>query len=92
MNDTHQHFDELVRKRLQALPPPTPLPGGWDALQRELDEDADMVLRNALTGLAAGTSPTGWEALERKLDPQTPASQQLADRLNGLKPAPPPGW
>ncbi len=92
MNDTHQYFDELVRKRLEALPNPTPPSGGWSALQRELDEDADMVLRNALTGLAAGTSPTGWEALERKLDPQTTADQQLADRLNGLKPAPPTGW
>jgi hypothetical protein len=92
MNKNHQHIDALVRQRLQALPPATPPPGGWAALQRELDGDADLLLRGALTGLAAGTAPVGWEVLERKMDPQASADRELAERFNGLESTPPSGW
>lgn len=92
MNDIHQHIDDLVRERLQTLPPAAPPPGGWAALQREMDADTDLQLSRALTGLAAGNSPVGWEALQRKMDPRSAADQQLAERLNGLNTAIPTGW
>jgi len=91
MNDNPLHIDAMVRERLQSLPAPEPPLGGWDAMEQQLDGDADLVLRDALVGLASDT-PSGWEALERRIDPQSDTDKAIADRLNGLEDVPATGW
>ena len=87
MKETHAHIDELVRDRLNTLPPAAPTAVGWEALERSLDAPNDDVLRNALTSLTAADSVAGWQALERKMDHRSVDELQLADGLNALTPA-----
>ncbi len=91
MNKSTKNLDALLQRQLlQELPLESPPPGGWAALKQELDKDADLQLKAALTSLAVAPA-TGWQALEEKLDPRTAADLALAEQLLAWSPAPVPG-
>lgn len=90
MTNNNPALDRLLRQKLTEATPPPASPEGWERLSSALDADADLHLRDALTGLAAADDATGWAALEHKLDPLAATNARLAAALNELTPEPTP--
>ena len=88
--DNEQLIDELVARRLAALPPASAPAGSWETLRDRLDGHPDVTVREQLAGLAT-PDPRGWEALAEKLDTPLVGDAILAEKLNSLQPSPAPG-
>lgn len=96
----HQHpLDELIRQRIDALPPPPPR--GWEALSAKLDTPkatVDGIVNDKLAALPPSAPlPGSWEALEKKIAISEAQAAQAVDAAvaSRLQQAAPPtlsGW
>ena len=95
MKDLHP-IDDMIRKRIESLPPP-PM-GGWDELAARLEEQKDdHAIAEKLVSLAPLPEAGSWNAFAEKLEAAESMSEQALDEavVTGLKQANPPpasGW
>ncbi len=97
MKPNQNHFDDLIRQRINDLPPAPPR--GWEGLERRLDvpHPTDAALAAKLAALSP-TPPAGaWEALSEKLaareeDNAAAVDQAVAGSLHQVAPARVSGW
>ena len=79
MKQDNHPIDDLIRQRIQDLPPPPVR--GWDELSSQLDERAtDEVIAEKLSSLTPAAPAGGWEVLARKIDETLVADNDTLDR------------
>ena len=96
MKQDNHPLDDLIRQRIQDLPPPPVR--GWDELSSQLDERAtDGLIADKLASLTPAPPAGGWEALSQKMDEALGHDTETLDRAvaSGLLRAEPSavsGW
>ena len=96
MKQDNHPIDDLIRQRIESLPPPPVR--GWDALASQLDQRAsDEIIAGRLDSLTPAAPAGGWELLTRKMDDALAEETEQLDRAvaSGLQRAEPStvsGW
>ena len=96
MKQDNHPIDDLIRQRIENLPPPPVR--GWEELSSQLDQrDADDLIAGRLESLTPVAPAGGWELLSRKMDDALAEDNRTIDRAvaTGLQRAEPTtvsGW
>ena len=96
MKQEHHPLDDLIRQRINSLPPADVR--GWEQLQSRLDEQQDDAAIAAKLATLTPAAPTGsWDAFAEKLDAAEAADHRALDAavVRGLERAAPgsvSGW